>query len=194
MGLGKALKSTLHPIRTDIPIYLAAEGPKNVALSAEVADGWFPLFYGPKMDTFYRDALNQGFSRNGAGEKRDNFEVVCNVPIVIMDDPEMAANAVRPMLALYAGGMGARGANFHYDAIARMGYEEECAKIQDLYLQGKKVEAQESIPLKMVEDMALVGPIEKIRDEIPAWKDSVITTMLVAGPPPMLEQIAKLVL
>ncbi|MCH8815019.1 MAG: LLM class F420-dependent oxidoreductase [Chloroflexi bacterium] len=194
MNLGKALKSTLHPARPDIPIFLAAEGPKNVALSAEIADGWFPMFYGPKLNKFYRDALNEGFSRNGSSTKKDNFEVACMVPIIVADDPDMAANAIRPMVALYAGGMGARGANFHYDAIARLGYEAECAKIQELYLSGKKAEAQASIPLKMIEDLALVGPVEKIRDELPAWKDGVITTMLVAGPPSMLESVAKLVM
>ncbi|MFQ5472018.1 MAG: LLM class F420-dependent oxidoreductase [Dehalococcoidia bacterium] len=194
MNLGKALKSTLHPIRDDIPIYLAAEGPKNVALAAEIADGWFPLFYGPKLEKFYRDALNEGFSRNGASAKKDNFEVASMVPIIVADDPDMAANAVRPMIALYAGGMGARGANFHYDAIARLGYEAECARIQELYLSGQKAEAQASIPLKMVEDLALVGPLEKIRDELPAWKDGIITTFLVAGPPPMLESVARLVM
>jgi F420-dependent oxidoreductase-like protein len=194
MNLGKALKSTLHPIRDDIPIYIAAEGPKNVALAAEIADGWFPLFYGPKLEKFYRGALDEGFSRNGSSAKKDTFEVASMVPIIVADDPDMAANAIRPMIALYAGGMGARGANFHYDAIARLGYEAECAKIQELYLSGRKAEAQASIPLKMVEDLALIGPVEKIRDELPAWKDGVITTFLVAGPPPMLESVAKLVM
>lgn len=193
-GLGKALKSTIHPLRKEIPILLAAEGPKNVALAAEIADGWFPLFYSPKIDKFYRDALNEGFSRPTARNSPDSFEVAGIVPIIINDDVEMAANAVRPMLALYAGGMGARGANFHYDALARLGYEEECAKIQDLYLEGKRVEATAAVPLKMVEDTALIGPIEKVRDEIPMWNDSLVTTMLVAGPAPLLEQIARLVL
>lgn len=193
-GLGKPLKSTIHPLRKEIPVLLAAEGPKNVALAAEVADGWFPLFYSPRIDKFYRDALNEGFSRPTARNKPDGFEVAGLVPVVINDDVETAANAVRPMLALYAGGMGARGANFHYDALARLGYEKECATIQDLYLSGKKAEAAAAVPLKMVEDTALIGPIEKIRDEIPMWKESLITTMLVGGPPQTLEQIAKLVL
>jgi hypothetical protein len=98
------------------------------------------------------------------------------------------------MLALYVGGMGAKGANFHYDAVARLGYEAECAHIQDLYLAGKKAEATASIPLQMVEDVALIGPVGKIKDELPRWKDSVLTTMLVAGPPQLLETIAKVVL
>jgi F420-dependent oxidoreductase-like protein len=194
MGLGKPLKSTIHPLRPGIPIYLAAEGPKNVALAAEIADGWLPLFISPRNDKFYRDALAEGFARPGARRKPEEFEAACIVPIVVNDDVETAANAVRPMLALYVGGMGARGANFHYDAVARIGYEAECARIQDLYLQGKRGEAMAAIPLKMVEDVALVGPVEKIRDELPKWKETCLTTMLVSGPPQLLETVARVVL
>ena len=170
MGLGKALKSTVHPLRTDIPIYLAAEGPKNVALAAEIADGWLPMFFSPKSDKFYRDALAEGFSRPGARHRPEDFEVASMVPIIPIDDIEAAADFMRPMLALYVGGMGARGANFHYDVIARIGYEGECAHIQELYLEGKKQEAMAAIPLRMIEDLALIGPIGKIKDELPAWK------------------------
>ena len=194
MGLGKPLKSTIHPLRSDIPIYLAAEGPKNVALAAEICDGWLPLFFSPKINKFYSDALNEGFARPGARMSAADFEVASLVPIIVADDVEAAANFVRPMLSLYVGGMGAKGANFHYDAVARLGYEPECAHIQDLYLAGKKAEATASIPLKMVEDVALIGPVGKIKDELPKWKDSVLTTMLVAGPPQLLETIAKVVL
>lgn len=194
VGLGKPLKSTIHPLRTDIPIYLAAEGPKNVALAAEICDGWLPLFFSPRINKFYSDALSEGFARPGAQRTADGFEVASLVPVIVADDIEAAASFVRPMLALYVGGMGARGANFHYDAVARLGYEAECARIQDLYLAGKKAEATASIPLKMVEDVALVGPVGKIKDELPKWKDSVLTTMLVAGPPQLLETIAKVVL
>jgi F420-dependent oxidoreductase-like protein len=194
MGLGKPLKSTIHPYRTDIPIYLAAEGPKNVALAAEIADGWLPLFFSPKADKTYRDALNEGFSRPGARRSAGDFEVASMVPIIPGPDAESAANMIRPMLALYVGGMGARGANFHYDVIARLGYEAECEHIQDLYLAGKKQEAMASIPLKMVEDVALVGPIEKIKEELPAWKNTCLTTMLLNAPGGMLEQVAKVVM
>ena len=193
-GLGKPLKSTVHPLRNDIPVYLAAEGPKNVALAAEIADGWLPMFFSPKMDGFYREALSEGFARPGARRSQSDFEVACLVPIVVANDVEAAANMIRPMLNLYIGGMGARGANFHYDAIARLGYEAECAQIQELYLAGKRNEAMAAIPLRMVEDLALVGPIEKVREELPAWKSTCLTTMLVGGPPQMLEMVAKLVL
>ncbi len=193
MNLGKPLKSTIHPLRTDIPIFLAAEGPKNVALAAEIADGWLPLFMSPKSDKFYRDALGVGFAKDGARRKPDDFEVTAIVPVIVNKDIEAAADMVRPMLALYAGGMGARNANFHFDVLARLGYEEVCLRVQDLYLVGKKREAMAAIPTQMVEDTALIGPVEKIRDDLAAWKETCLTTMLVSGPPPLLELIAKAV-
>ena len=195
MGLGKPLKSTVHPLRTDLPIYLAAEGPKNVALAAEIADGWLPMFFSPKADKFYRDALAEGFARPGARSKPEDFEVASLVPVIPIDNIEAAADFMRPMLALYIGGMGARGANFHYDAIARLGYEGECAHIQDVYLQGNKKEAIAAVPTRLVEDVALIGPVGKIKDEVPAWKSSALTTMLVNAPAPqMLGTLADLVL
>jgi F420-dependent oxidoreductase-like protein len=193
MGLGKPLKSTIHPLRKDIPIFLAAEGPKNVALAGEMADGWLPLFFSPKSDRFYRDALNNGLSQPGAHSTADAFEVAATVPIIINDDVDAAANAVRPMLALYVGGMGAKGANFHYDVLARLGYEDECAHIQQLYLSGQKREAMAAIPREMVEDTALIGPIGKIKDDLESWKRTCVTTLLVGGPPQLLEMIAKVV-
>lgn len=193
MGLGKPLKSTLHPYRTDLPIYLAAEGPKNVALAAEIADGWLPIFFSPKSDGFYREALSEGFGRPGARRKPEEFEVASMVPIIVSENIEAAAGFIRPMLALYIGGMGARGANFHYDVFVRMGYEAECRQIQDLYLAGKKQEAMAAIPLRMVQDVALIGPKEKIRDELPAWKSTCLTTMMIMGPPQMLQTVAGLV-
>ncbi len=194
MGLGKPLKSTIHPLRTDIPIYLAAEGPKNVALAAELADGWLPLFFSPRSDKFYRQALGDGFSRPGARRSAADFEVAAMVQIIVSDDIEMAANMIRPMLALYVGGMGAKGANFHFDVLARLGYEEECNHIQKLYLDGNKREAIAAVPTAMVEDTALIGPVEKIRDELQEWKKTCLTTMLVGGPPHILRQAAELVL
>ena len=191
-GLGKALKSTIHPYRTDLPIYLAAEGPKNVALAAELCEGWLPFWFSPRSDEFYRNAMAEGFARDGARHDFDDFEVACPVPIVVNPDPEQAADVIRPMLALYVGGMGAKGANFHFDVIARMGYEAEAHKIQDLYLAGKKAEAIASIPLQLIEDVALVGPPVKIRDELPRWSETVITTMLVQGPPELVRALPEM--
>jgi F420-dependent oxidoreductase-like protein len=194
MGLGKPLKSTLHPLRTDIPVYIAAEGPKNVALAGEIADGWLPMFFSPRMDGFYRKALDEGFSQPGARRSAADFEVACMVPIIVSEDVEAAANFIRPMLALYIGGMGARGANFHHDVFVRLGYEAEAKHIQDLYLAGKKQEAAAAVSLKIVEDVALVGPMGKIKDELAQWKSTVLTTMLVSGPPQLIESVADLVL
>ncbi|MEY4632737.1 MAG: hypothetical protein RLZ18_109 [Actinomycetota bacterium] len=191
-GLGKPLKSTVHPLRKEIPIFLGAEGPKNVALAGEICDGWLPLFFSPKEDAFYRNCLNEGFAKSGEANKADRFEVACPVTIVPGDDVEKCANMVRPFLALYAGGMGARGANFHFEVFARMGYEDVALKVQDLYLQGKKDEAAAAIPLSMVEDVALVGPVDKIRDELAKWRESCITTILVSGPPQALPLYAEL--
>jgi F420-dependent oxidoreductase-like protein len=191
-GLGKPLRSTIHPLRTEIPIFLGAEGPKNVALAAEICDGWLPLFFSPKMDDFYRSCLAEGFDRSGETEKAARFEVAATLTVVPGDDPERCADMVRPFLALYAGGMGARGANFHFEVFARMGYEDVATQVQELYLAGRKQEAAAAIPLAMVEDVALVGPPSKIRDELERWKDTCITTMLVSGPAQMLPTYAEL--
>ena len=193
-GLGKPLKAIVHPLRQDLPIYLGAEGPKNVAMAAEIADGWFPIFFSPKSDAYYCQALAEGFGRPGARRTADDFEVALGIAVVPMDDIERAADMVRPTLALYIGGMGARTMNFHYDVIARMGYEAECAKIQELYLAGNKREAIAAVPTKLVEDVYLIGPMGKIKDDLEAWKRTCVTTLLVGGPPPVLEQIAKVVL
>ena len=192
--LGKTLKPTVHPLRNDIPIYLAAEGPKNVALSAEIADGWLPLFFSPKDDSFYRDQLDKGFAASGNPAKKDNFAVTATVSIVPGDNVQECADMIRPFLALYAGGMGAKEANFHYEVFERMGYGDVADKVQNLYLEGKKQEAAASIPLEMVEDVALVGPAGKIKEELTKWEDSCITELLLSGPAMMLPQYADIIL
>lgn len=192
-GLGKALKPTVHPLRPDIPIFLGAEGPKNVALSAEICDGWIPFWFSPKSDDFYRAALDSGFDAAGKTQaQRDAFEVAAVVPVVVGDDVEACANAVRPMIALYAGGMGAREANFHFDVFARMGWEDVCVEVQNLYLAGKKAEAVAAIPLAMVEDVALVGPADKIAGDAQAWKKTCLTSLVVGGSARHLETIAEI--
>jgi F420-dependent oxidoreductase-like protein len=193
-GLGKPLKSTVHPVRADLPILLAAEGPKNVALAAEICDGWIPFFYSPYHDGHYRDSLAEGFARDGARRTLDDFEVAGVVPVMIGDDVDAAADWIRPLLALYIGGMGARTQNFHRDVFVRMGFGDVCDQITELYLGGEKQEAARAVPTSMVEQVALVGPIDKLRGEIDAWKRSLLTTMIVTGPPELLRQIAELVL
>jgi F420-dependent oxidoreductase-like protein len=193
-GLGKPLTPTVHPLRADLPIYLAAAGPKNVALAAEIADGWLPFLFSPKGNAEALASLEAGFAvRDSARTPRERFEVAAQLPVIPHPDVEKAADMVRPLIALYVGGMGAKGANFYRDAVDRLGYEAEGERIQSLYLEGKKAEATAAVPTKLVEEIALIGPPEKIRDELQAWEESVVTTMLVQGPAFALRTIRDVV-
>jgi F420-dependent oxidoreductase-like protein len=179
-GLGKPLRPTVHPLRPDLPILLAAEGPKNIALAAEICDGWLPVFYAPRLDAMFRDFLAEGFAaRSGDLVPPERFEVAASVPVSVDDDVERAADRLRPWIALYVGGMGAKGANFHRNAVDMLGYSDACDEIQDLYLAGRKDEAAQAVPTALVEDVALVGPAEKIAAELPRWEASAVTTMLL---------------
>ncbi|SFW81545.1 LLM class F420-dependent oxidoreductase [Amycolatopsis australiensis] len=189
-GLGKPLKPTVHPLRKEIPIHLAAEGPKNVALAAEIGDGWLPLFFSPKSNAFYQAALEEGFARPGARHTLETFEVPCSVPVIVHDDVEEAASWIKPSLALYIGGMGAKSVNFHHDVFARLGYEDVADKVQELYLAGRKDEAAAAIPTSLVEDTSLIGPPAKIRDELQAWEETVVTQLLLRGDAATLRKIA----
>jgi F420-dependent oxidoreductase-like protein len=191
-GLGKPLRSTVHPLRADLPIHLAAQGPRNTALAAEIGDGWLPLFYAPRMDATFREMLADGFARRSpALRPQDAFEVTATVPVVLGDDVEQAADAVRPFIALYAGGMGARGANFHRDALDRLGYAEACDEIQAHYLAGRRAEAAAAVPLELVQDVALVGPPDAVRARLPAWQATAVTTLLVQTDPRALPAVAE---
>ncbi len=193
-GLGKPLKSSIHPLREEIPVYLAAEGPKNIALAGELCDGWLALFYSPRHDGFYRDALGEGLARPDARRSSEDFEVAATVPLIVTDDVETAADMLRPMYALYFGGMGARGVNFHANVAIRMGYEREVEKIQELYLGGHKQEAAGAVPTALLEQLTLIGPKDKIRHDLDAWRDSIVTTLLISGDPTTLRTAAELVL
>jgi F420-dependent oxidoreductase-like protein len=194
-GLGKPLKSSIHPLREAIPIYLGAEGPKNIALCAELCDGWLAMLFSPAVyDELYRPSLEEGFSRQGARRSAEEFEVCATVPLIVTDDIDAAADALRPFYALYFGGMGAKGANFHANVPIRMGYEKEVAEIQDLYLSGKKDEAGAKIPTALIEELSLIGPREKIRDDLEKWRESVVTTLLISGDAATLRDAADLVL
>jgi F420-dependent oxidoreductase-like protein len=193
-GLGKPLKSIVHPYRTEIPIYLGAEGPKNVALGAEIADGWNLIFFSPKMNDFYAAALAEGFARPGARHTAATFDVVGGpMGIIVDDNVERAADLIRPTLALYVGGMGARDVNFHHEVFARMGYEAEANVIQDHYLAGDKKAAIAAVPTAMVEDIALIGPWAKIADELQQWQSTILTTFLVGGDLRHLDRIVDLI-
>ena len=192
-GLGKPLRSILHPYRTEIPVYLGAEGPRNVALAAEIADGWNTIFFSPSMNDFYAAALAEGFARPGARHTSATFDVVGGPMCIIVDDDlERAAEQIRPSLALYSGGMGAREVNFHHEVFARMGYEAQAAVIQDHYLAGDRKSAIAAVPTQMVEDVALIGPWAKIADEIQRWQETVLTTFSVSCNLRDLDRIAGL--
>ena len=140
-GLGKPLKLIVHPLRSNIPIYVAAIGPKNVALAAEIADGWLPVFFSPHRVNVFRTSLDEGFSKRSDGRTLADFDIAPTVSVVVGDDLDACRMQIKPNLALYVGGMGARGKNFYNDLACRYGYEDAAKKIQDLYLEGKKNEA-----------------------------------------------------
>jgi F420-dependent oxidoreductase-like protein len=190
-GLGKPLKSILHG-RATLPIYLAAVGPKNVALAAEIADGWIPVFFSPRRSAMFREWLEEGFKRGG--RQRENFDVMPMVPVVIGPDAAACRAVVKPRLALYVGGMGARGRNFYNDIARRYGYEAAAKTIQDLYLGGKKAEAEAAVPDELVDEVALCGPRERIRERLAEWKTSGATTIMVAGDAQAVRTLAELAL
>ena len=189
-GLGKALRSTVHPLRGDLPIHLAAEGPKNVALAAEIADGWLPMFYSPRMDAEYRDLLAQGFAARSDDRAPAAVEVVAPVPVVLAESVEAAVEQIRPFVALYAGGMGAKGANFHRNVLDRLGYGDVCDEIQTHYLAGDRARAAAAVPVELVQDVALVGTPDDVRSQLPAWRSTAITTLVVQGDARTLPAVA----
>lgn len=184
-GLGKPLKSTVHPLRKDIPIHLAAEGPKNIALAAEICDGWLPLFYSPRFDSEFRTLLEEGFAaRSETLTPSEHFEVSATVPVVADEDLNVALEKIRPFFALYIGGMGAKSANFHRAAVERLGYSELCADVTALYQGGKpgdKAKAASIIPLELIDDVALVGPVDRIAEGLKRWEQTAVTSILVQG-------------
>ncbi len=176
-GLGKPLKSTLEA-QPDIPIYLASIGPKNVKLTAEIADGWLPIFFSPdKYDAIYKEHVEAGFAKAGNGKSIKDFDIAPTVSVVIHDNMTEAYNMLRPMIALYVGGMGAKGKNFYNDLACRYGYEAEATEIQDLYLSGRQGEAMMKVPDALIDEIALVGPKERIKERLSRWIGSSITTM-----------------
>ena len=193
-GLGKPLKSSIHPLREDIPIYLGAEGPKNIALCAELCDGWLALFFSPAHEHLYTGSLQEGWAREGARRSAEDFEVAATVPFIISEDLDAAADSLRPFYALYFGGMGAKGTNFHANVAIQMGYGGEVEEIAQLYLSGNKDEAAAKVPRKLIEEMALIGPREKIAEDLERWRESIVTTLLISGDAATLRTAAELVL
>ena len=171
-GLGKPLKLMMRPHRDEIPIYLAAIGPKNVALAAEIADGWLPVWISP-------DHLQEVFG-GALATAKPGFDVAAfSVPVALTNDVQAGRDFIKPHLALYVGGMGAKGQNYYTALVSRYGYEAEAATIQELYLEGKKMEAIAAVPDALVDEVALVGPRERIADRLEVWRESGVTTLLV---------------
>ncbi|MBI3733274.1 MAG: LLM class F420-dependent oxidoreductase [Chloroflexi bacterium] len=194
-GLGKPLKLIIHPLRANLPIYLAAIGPKNIALAAEIADGWLPAFFSPyRMDVF-RPSLEAGFARAGGGKNLQNFDLAVGARIAVGDDLDACRRQVKPGIALYIGGMGARGRNFYNDLARRYGYEDAAIRIQDLYLAGRRDEAIAAVPDALVDEVALCGPRERIAERLGAYRDAGVTTLICgAGNVETIRMMAELAL
>jgi len=186
-GLGKPLKLMLRPLRAEIPIYLAALGPKNVALAVEIADGWLPIFVAPER---FDDAFGASLANAPA-----DFEIAATASVLVGDDVAVLRDALRPHVALYVGGMGAKGRNFYNSLLRRYGWEEEAERIQDLYLDGKQREAIAAVPDELVDAVALVGPKERISERLEAWRETPVTTLVLGTTQPeALRTLAELVL
>jgi F420-dependent oxidoreductase-like protein len=190
-GLGKALKPITHPLRPDIPIMLGAEGPKNVALAAEICDGWLPIFYSPRLAPMYNEWLDEGFARPGARRSRADFEICATAQVVVTDDRPAVLELIKPHLALYMGGMGAEDTNFHADVYRRMGYADVVDEVTALFRTDRKGEAAKVIPDELVDDAAIVGDIDYVRKQIAAWETAGVTMMVVGAR--STEQIRDLV-
>ena len=194
VGLGKPLKPIVHPLRADIPIWLGAEGPKNVAQTAEIADGWIPIFYSPASAGMYQPWLDEGFARPGARRTRDDFEIAATCHVEITDDPAAVVAAIKPSVSLYMGGMGAKEQNFHKQVFERMGYTDVADRVQELYLEGNKEEATALVPDELVDQLHIIGDAAKVRDRVQEWQDSGVTTLLLSlRSPEELHRVAEVV-
>lgn len=194
VGLGKPLKPIVHPLRADLPIWLGAEGPKNVAQTAEIADGWLPLFYTPDAAAVFKPWLDEGFARPGARRTRETFEINAMTTIKVTDDVQGAIDALKPVTALYMGGMGAKEQNFHKDVFTRLGYGEVADRVQELYLEGKKAEAIATVPDRLIDDMNIIGDAARVKDKVAQWEEVGVTTLLVtAGSPEEVRTMAEVV-
>lgn len=196
-GLGKNLKPITHPLRADIPVMLGAEGPKNVALAAEICDGWLPIFYSPRIAGMYNEWLDEGFARPGARRSREDFEICATAQVVVTDDRAGVMELIKPHLALYMGGMGAEDTNFHADVYRRMGYAEVVDDVTKLFRSGTedgKEQAAKIIPDELVDDSAIVGDLGYVQEQIKAWEAAGVTMMVVgARSPEQIRDLAALV-
>ncbi len=178
-GPGKALKLTIAPVQERIPIFLAAIGPKNTTLAAEIADGWIPTLFSPEHLGEFRPLLEEGFSK--AGDKGfDDFEIAPTVNVFVTDDLDSARDAMRPYVALYVGGMGSRKQNFYNSLVQRYGFEEAAKEVQDLYLEGKKEEAAAALPGELLDKVSLCGPADVVKERLGIYRDAGVGTLMVS--------------
>ncbi|MGD0062637.1 MAG: LLM class F420-dependent oxidoreductase [Streptosporangiaceae bacterium] len=191
-GLGKPLKLINHPVRDRIPIALAAIGPKNVELAAELAESWMPIFYLPeKAAHAWGGAVADGTAKRDPG--LGSLDVIASAPLAIGEDVAALRDRGRPELALYIGGMGAKGRNFYNDLARRFGYDEEAEAIQDAYLDGRKAEAESLVPAELVERTSLIGPASYVRERVAAYREAGVTTLLVTPLAPTHEARVRLI-
>lgn len=192
-GQGKPLRATVHPRRADLPIYVAAQGPRNTALAAEIADGWLPAFFAPALDAQARDLLAEGFGRREPGVRpASEFEVCASVPLAVADSVSHAVDLLRPHIALYAGGMGSAGTNFHREAMARLGYGEALAEVAAHYATGDRARAAAAVPEDLVRQIALVGTPSDIAAQLRTWQDTCVTTLILQTDPRVLPELTPL--
>jgi F420-dependent oxidoreductase-like protein len=178
-GLGRPLRPITHPLRADLPIWLGAEGPKNVALAAEIADGWLAVYFSDSLADQYNSWLDEGFKRPGARRSRADFEIAASVTVTVTDDPAAEYDRHRPVIALYAGGMGAEQKNFHADLFRRMGYGEVVEEVTRLFREGRKLEAAAAVPDELVAETAMIGTAEQVRAHVKRWADNGVTMLMV---------------
>ena len=183
--MGKPLKPITHPLRADLPIFIGAEGPKNVTQTAEIADGWLPLYYSPYRQEVYADQI--------AGAK-PGFEIAAGAIVSINDNLEEALYPVKAMLGFYIGGMGSKARNFHKELMARMGFEAEAQQIQDLFFEGKRDEAISVVPDQFADEISLCGPRERVAEKLDDWRKSPVTSLLFHGDVDLLRKMAELAL
>lgn len=183
VGLGKPLKPIVHPLRADLPIWLGAEGPKNVAQTAEIADGWIPIFYTPASAGMYQPWLEEGFARPGARRTRDDFEIAATCHLQVTgsaEERDAVIQGMKPVIALYMGGMGAKDQNFHKNVFERMGYGAITDQVQELFLAQKRDEATALIPDELVEEMHIIGDASYVRERVAAWEETGVTSLLLS--------------
>src|SRR3954464_4255406 len=192
-GPGKALKLMIAPVQETIPIYIAAIGPKNTALTGEIADGWIPTFFSPEHVGDFRDLLEEGAERADNGKKiDDSFDIAPNVSLCIDDDIDKARDVMRPLLALYVGGMGSRKKNFYNALVQRYGFEDAAKEVQDLYLSGKKDEAAAALPAELIDKTALVGPVDRVKERLELYPEAGVGTLITTPIAPDMEGRSKM--